>query len=113
MLSVYLKQRNLKGFSEIALLLNRSFYLAYPQIQQTLPVISKKRNKILDTNDRNLNTDAAFLINRLSFCYFIELLKAENLPKAERITQDVICLLIYPELDSKHINNIVKIIRGE
>jgi hypothetical protein len=37
-LSVQLKQRNLKGFSEIALRLNRSFYLAYPQIQQTLSV---------------------------------------------------------------------------
>ncbi|MFA4815626.1 MAG: DUF1016 N-terminal domain-containing protein [Candidatus Gracilibacteria bacterium] len=37
-LSAKLKQRNLKGFSEIALRLNRSFYLAYPQIQQTLSV---------------------------------------------------------------------------
>ncbi|MCK9401521.1 MAG: DUF1016 N-terminal domain-containing protein [Bacteroidales bacterium] len=37
-LSAQLKQRNLKGFSEIALRLNRSFYLAYPQIQQTVSV---------------------------------------------------------------------------
>ena len=95
-LSVQLKQRNLKGFSEIALRLNRSFYLAYPQIQQTLsvefkfqnnkvcviqqtlPVISKKRNKLLDVKAHNLSTDAGLLINRLSFSHFIELLKAEN-----------------------------------
>ncbi len=37
-LSANLRQRKLKGFSEIALRLNRSFYLNYPEIQQTLSV---------------------------------------------------------------------------
>jgi hypothetical protein len=39
-LSANLKQRNLKGFSEIALRLNRTFYLTYPSIQQTVSVNS-------------------------------------------------------------------------
>ncbi len=49
-LSLQLKQRNLKGFSEIALQLNRSFYFAYPQIQQTLSVeFQSYYNKLIIT----------------------------------------------------------------
>ena len=36
--SLKLKEKKLKGFSEMALRLNRTFYLTYPQIQQTLSV---------------------------------------------------------------------------
>jgi hypothetical protein len=46
-LSGGLRKRNLKGFSEIALRLNRSFYLVYSQIQQTLSVK-------FQTTDKNL-----------------------------------------------------------
>jgi predicted nuclease of restriction endonuclease-like (RecB) superfamily len=92
-LSVQLKQRNLKGFSEIALRLNRSFYLAYPQIQQTLSVEfatpDSQMLKIQQTLSVELQTthqkpenlsllDPVLLVNRLSFSHFIELLKTDN-----------------------------------
>jgi hypothetical protein len=93
-LSAHLKQRNLKGFSEIALRLNRSFYLAYPQIQQTLSVEfqlsdnklliiqqtasvkSKNTDQGMEIKNQTLKADVILLINRLSFSHFIELLKA-------------------------------------
>lgn len=92
-LSAKLKQRNLKGFSEIALRLNRSFYLAYPQIQQTLSVefpspdnqlaiIQQTLSVELKTTPQKTENlsglDASLLINRLSFSHFIELLKTDN-----------------------------------
>lgn len=95
-LSSQLKQRNLKGFSEIALRLNRSFYFAYPQIQQTmsvefqlhnnkliitqqtLSVESKTPEQTLSNKNEITGTDAVLLINQLSFSHFIELLKTDN-----------------------------------
>jgi len=95
-LSLQLKQRNLKGFSEIALRLNRSFYFAYPQIQQTLSVEfqygdnkliiiqqtlsvkSKNTDQAIERKSKIPTTDAIMLINRLSFSHFIELLKTDN-----------------------------------
>jgi predicted nuclease of restriction endonuclease-like (RecB) superfamily len=95
-LSLQLKQRNLKGFSEIALRLNRAFYFAYPQIQQTLSVEfqntdnkliiiqqtmsveSKKMEKGSDETCKIPENEAVVLINRLSFSHFIELLKTDN-----------------------------------
>ena len=85
-LSVNLRQRKLKGFSEIALRLNRTFYLAYPQIQQTLsvefPSLEKQFAIIQQTSSVKLksesekvnalnNLDASLLINNLSFSHFI------------------------------------------
>lgn len=95
-LSLKLKQRNLKGFSEIALRMNRSFYFAYPQIQQTLSVEfqssdnkliiiqqalsvkSESPAKSLANKNEMPSTDAILLLNRLSFSHFIELLKTDN-----------------------------------
>ena len=88
-----LKHRNLKGFSEMALRLNRTFYLAYPQIQQTLSVeslpsdfqiniIQQTLSVELKLNESNKKIvpgfDASLLINHLSFSHFIELLKTDN-----------------------------------
>ncbi|MBI4645672.1 MAG: DUF1016 family protein [Bacteroidia bacterium] len=95
-LSLRLKQRNLKGFSEIALRMNRSFYFAYPQIQQTLSVEfqstdnkliiiqqalsveSETPSQILANKNEMPSTDAILLLDRLSFSHFIELLKTDN-----------------------------------
>jgi predicted nuclease of restriction endonuclease-like (RecB) superfamily len=92
-LSANLRQRKLKGFSEIALRLNRTFYLAYPQIQQTLSVefpslekqfaiIQQTPSVELKSESEKVNSfeglDAALLINNLSFSHFIELLKTDN-----------------------------------
>ena len=98
-LSLQLKQRKLKGFSEIALRTNRSFYLAYPQIQQTLSVefqypdnkliiiqqtlsVESKTEELTYVESTQIpNTNAFLLMNRLSFSHFIELLKTEDLLK--------------------------------
>jgi len=93
-ISVKLKQKNLKGFSEIALRLNRSFYLAYPQFQQTLSVKFQNADnqtsliqqtlsvKYKDINSASVSDNAlepAVLLNSLSFSHFIEFLKTDNL----------------------------------
>lgn len=91
-LSKKLRQRNLKGFSEIALRLNRSFYLNYPAIQQTLSVSFQEAEKPNDRIQQTLSvklqtattveavheTDINLLLNHLSFSHFIELLKTDN-----------------------------------
>jgi hypothetical protein len=60
-LSANLRQRKLKGFSEIALRLNRTFYLTYPQIQQTLfvefPALEKQLALIQPTASDKLKAD--------------------------------------------------------
>ncbi len=92
-LSGGLRKRNLKGFSEIALRLNRSFYLAYPQIQQTLSVkfqttenqglmnqqtLSVELKTKKSKPEREAGTDVSFILNHLSFSHFVELLKNSN-----------------------------------
>jgi len=91
-LSQKLRQRNLKGFSEIALRLNRSFYLNYPGIQQTLSVnfqvADSQNDRIQPTLSVELQTttpvevehsmDVNILLNHLSFSHFIELIKTAN-----------------------------------
>ena len=91
-LSEKLRQRNLKGFSEIALRLNRSFYLTYPTIQQTVsvnlqntdshnniiqPTLSVKFEKPTPS-ETGSGIDVYLLLNSLSFSHFIELMKAPN-----------------------------------
>ncbi len=98
-LSEQLKQKKLKGFSEIALRLNRTFYFTYPQIQQTLSVELQKANNQLVIIQQTLSveslsnknteqkaneiepTNPYLLINRLSFSHFIEFLKVDDLLK--------------------------------
>lgn len=91
-LSANLRQRKLKGFSEIALRLNRSFYLTYPRIQQTVSVVfhdaDKQTNRIQQTVSVKFETTASveleagvdihILLNNLSFSHFIELIKANS-----------------------------------
>ncbi len=91
-LSANLRQRKLKGFSEIALRLNRSFYLTYPRIQQTVSVIfhdaDNHTNRIQQTVSVKFETtssveletgvDIHILLNNLSFSHFIELIKANS-----------------------------------
>ena len=91
-LSHKLRQRKLKGFSEIALRLNRSFYLNYPRIQQTMSVefreADSKNDRIQPTLSVKLQTatpvesdsemDINILLNNLSFSHFIELIKTTN-----------------------------------
>lgn len=91
-LSAKLKQKNLKGFSEIALRLNRSFYLTYPQFQQTLSVEFQNTDnqtslirqtmsvKFKDANSESESgsLNPKILLNSLSFSHFIEFLKANN-----------------------------------
>ena len=91
-LSLKLKQKKLKGFSEISLRIYRSFYHAYPQIQQTLSVElqytenkliiiqrtasveTKKMIQIQNESNQASIIDPVLSINRLSFSHFIELL---------------------------------------
>jgi len=95
-LSLKLKQKKLKGFSEISLRIYRSFYHAYPQIQQTLSVElqyidnkliiiqqtvsveTEKMSQIQYESNQVPLTDPVLLINRLSFSHFIELLKLDK-----------------------------------
>lgn len=91
-LSAKLKQRNLKGFSEIALRLNRTFYLTYPSIQQTVSVNSYPTESLSSIIQQTVSVEldtirstAAIpesttdvLLNNLSFSHFIELMKAPN-----------------------------------
>ena len=94
-LSKELKSKKLKGFSEIHLRLYRSFYLTYPQIQQTPSVKSYLSDsqftkifqsitatlteaQLIQTPAEQVQIDPNLLINRLSFSHIIELLKADN-----------------------------------
>ncbi len=87
-----LKNKGLKGFSAITLRTYRTFYLAYPQIQQTLSVESQNAElmglklagpvadsrKAPKSRESKMQTDAKLLINRLSYSHFIELLKTDG-----------------------------------
>lgn len=81
-LSKNLRQKRLKGYSSIALRTARSFFLTYPQIQQTLSV--ELQNQIFSTKidvylpSSNLSPAPELLLNRLTFSHFIELLRAET-----------------------------------
>ena len=103
-LSKLLNEKHLKGFSAVHLRMYRSFYLCYPEIQQTLSVElylnDFKRNTILksltaklianqtqtpnnaiailQTANEKSNLDIEKIINHLSFSHFIELIKHDN-----------------------------------
>ena len=88
------KLSHIKGMSAVNLRIFRSFYLNYPQIQQTLSVEFKTQNQISQTvSDEFKNTllpiqqtlsveSISILINKLlracSFSHFIEFLKIDN-----------------------------------
>jgi predicted nuclease of restriction endonuclease-like (RecB) superfamily len=103
-LSVRLKTKKLRGFSQRSLQLCRSFYLAYPQIQQSMTVesyftgfeaitiLQSLTAKFIGPKNTDANpisqsvtakspTDADKLINLLSFTHIIELLKADTVLK--------------------------------
>ncbi len=86
------RTNHIKGMSERNLYLFRSFYLAYPNILQTLSAKSYFKNlkgteilqtpsaksKITDKHTGNTVVDLDKLINHLSFSHIIELLKTED-----------------------------------
>jgi dTDP-4-amino-4,6-dideoxygalactose transaminase len=51
------------------------------------------------------------LISEFSMYKGLDSAKPENLPVAEKIAAKVICLPIYPDLDSNHVTKIIKQIR--
>jgi dTDP-4-amino-4,6-dideoxygalactose transaminase len=53
------------------------------------------------------------LISEFSMYKGLDSAKPENLPVAEKMAKQVICLPIYPDLDMENINFVVQIIRGE
>jgi predicted nuclease of restriction endonuclease-like (RecB) superfamily len=92
-----LKELNLKGMSATNLKLYRQFYLAYPQIRQTvsdelqkagfeLRVIGQAVSDIL----KKEQPGCASLISSLSFSHFIELLKVEQEAKRHFYEEETI-----------------------
>jgi hypothetical protein len=97
--------KNMKGFSEMALRTNRAFYLAYPQIQQTLSIefqtalkgeitIQQTASVIIEPEQKRSSntlsvqeTDPFLLINKLSFSHFIELLKSDT--QSQRVFYEI------------------------
>jgi len=103
-LSKLLSKKNLKGFSEVNLRMYRSFYLCYPEIQQSVTIEfylnDFQKNTILQsvpaklTGDKNqaINneiiifqsvsgksiSDIEKMINHLSFTHIVELIKQDN-----------------------------------
>lgn len=103
-LSKLLSKKNLKGFSEVNLRMYRSFYLCYPEIQQSVTVEfylnDFQKNTILqsvpakligDKNQAQNNeiiifqsvcgksiSDIEKMINHLSFTHIVELIKQDN-----------------------------------
>lgn len=88
-LAIALRQQNIKGLSETNLKICRQFYIAYPQIGQTLsdqlPMMSQSRITLLPSifistqkMSNEWQLDAQELINRLSFSHIIEFLKADS-----------------------------------
>ena len=103
-LSKLLNEKNLKGFSAVNLRMYRSFYLCYPQIQQSVTVElylnDFQKNRILqsvtakliaDQNQPENNevtifqsvsgkslSDIEKMINHLSFTHIVELIKQDN-----------------------------------
>jgi predicted nuclease of restriction endonuclease-like (RecB) superfamily len=88
-LSERLKKAGIKGLSLSTLHLYKQFYTTYPQIINLQPkhfqLIDFKRVQIVQTLsgqfDSIQRTPASELISRLSFSHFIELIKADALPK--------------------------------
>jgi predicted nuclease of restriction endonuclease-like (RecB) superfamily len=103
-LSKLLSEKQLKGFSEVNLRMYRSFYLCYPEIQQSVTVElylnDFQENKILqsvtakligDENQVDNNeivifqslsgksiSDIEKMLNHLSFTHIVELIKQDN-----------------------------------
>jgi predicted nuclease of restriction endonuclease-like (RecB) superfamily len=91
-LSVKLKHHGVTGTSDRNLRLYRSFYIAYPQIRQTVSaefqLIEYQDNPIQQTVSVELETNiisrsnsqlhASKLINNLSFSHFIELMRTDS-----------------------------------
>lgn len=85
-----LAEKGVKSLQERNLYLCRDFYVAYPQILQTVPaksyLIDFQQSEILQTVSAKfpiseIATDFNILISNLSFSHFIELLKANSDPK--------------------------------
>ncbi len=73
------KLKYLKGMSPTNLRLYRTFYLEYPQIQQTVSVKFKIQNlKSQSSPDKSLQVPIDKLLNRFSFSHFIELLRLDD-----------------------------------
>lgn len=82
------KRINRKGFSERNLKLFKQFYIAYPQIMQTVSALSKKIDlpivQTLSASFHNTQKKTsshvapAVLIEQLSFSHFVELLKIDD-----------------------------------
>jgi hypothetical protein len=98
-----LKSKGLKGFVATSLRLFRTFYLQYPQIQQTLSVELQKSginaDKLLPINALQIQPTVSvelpkaypisteILLSRLSFSHFIELFRADD--ELERLFYEV------------------------
>lgn len=106
-LSKLLNEKNLKGFSVVNLRLYRSFYLCYPEIQQSVTVEfylnDFQQNTILQSVSAKLTanqnqvenneivifqsvsgksiSDIEKMINHLSFTHIVELIKQDNVTK--------------------------------
>lgn len=84
--SKHLKNNGVKGISFTLLHLCKQFYLAYPQIIQTLSeqfqLIDFHKSTIgrsaIEQLEKVQSTPANLLLNRLSFSHFIELIKADS-----------------------------------
>lgn len=79
-LSKILKDKGIVGMSFTNLHLFKQFYLAYPQIVQTL---SEQFKIAIATSDKAIQRDPLWpdveiLVSRLTFSHFIELLKADS-----------------------------------
>lgn len=79
-LSKILKDKGVAGMSFTNLHLFKQFYLAYPQIVQT---VSEQFKIAIATSDKaiqrdSLSPDVETLVSRLTFSHFIELLKADS-----------------------------------
>lgn len=72
-----LKQKDVKGFSPMALRSCRTFYKTYPQIQQT----------VTNELDNEPFISAELLLSRLSYSHFIELTRVEE--SLERLFYEV------------------------
>jgi predicted nuclease of restriction endonuclease-like (RecB) superfamily len=103
-LSKLLREKHLKGFSAVNLRMYRSFYLCYPEIQQSLTVelylndfqqntiLQSATGKLIADHAQAKNdeivilqsasaksiTDIEKLINHLSFTHIVELIKQDN-----------------------------------
>lgn len=73
------KLSHIKGISSTSLKLMRQFYLAYPQISQTVSDQFKIQNKISQTmTDQSFQVAPEKLLRTCSFSHFIELIKIDD-----------------------------------